>query len=70
VVRQVMTDYVEGQSEHGDAAEIFRRGLVSLDVKGVVLRNTDRAREARKILRAAGFQRTLNAIDHEIWVRS
>jgi hypothetical protein len=70
VLRQVMTDYVGGTSEHEQAAAIFRRGLSELDVKGVVLRSNDRSREARAILREAGFQRTLNAIDHEIWVRS
>jgi len=67
--RQVMTDYVEGVSDLENAASVFREGLAVLDVKGVVLRNTDRAAEAREILRAAGFERTLNAVDHEIWVR-
>jgi hypothetical protein len=70
VLRQVMTDYVGGTSDHEQAAAIFRRGLAELDVKGVVLRNNDGSREAREILREAGFQRTLNAVDHEIWVRS
>ena len=70
VLRQVMTDYVGGTSEHEQAAAIFRRGLSELDVKGVMLRSNDRSREARAILREAGFQRTLSAIDHEIWVRS
>jgi hypothetical protein len=65
-----LTEYVTGAAESDAAPEVFRRGIEALDVRGVVLRNTERAGEARKILRAAGFRRTLNAVDHEIWVRS
>jgi hypothetical protein len=67
--RLFMTQYVGGGGdvEHADAQ--FARGLRSLDIKGVLLRNTPRALTARKILARNGFKRTLRSLDYEIWVR-
>jgi len=68
-LRRFMTQYVAGGGEERNAGAHFARGLESFDVKGVLLRNSGRAIEARVILERLGFERTLQAVDHEIWVR-
>jgi len=69
-LRLFMTQYVggdDGEVENADA--LFAHGLRSFDVKGVLLRNSDLALAARKILERNQFERKLHALDHEIWVR-
>ncbi len=68
--RYLMTSYVAGVERRDDAARLFRSGLRRFDVKGVCLRKTALAEQARNILRSAGFRRSLQGADHEIWVRS
>jgi hypothetical protein len=69
-LRMFMTQYVGGGAEEQkDAAAHFARGLEVFGVKGVLLSNSGRAVEARAILERLGFERTLQAVDHEIWVR-
>jgi len=69
-LRVFMTQYVGGGAEdQKDAGAYFARGLEVFDVKGVLLRNSGRAVEARAILERLGFERTLQAVDCEIWVR-
>jgi hypothetical protein len=69
-IRHWMTSYVAGAVTEDAAASRFREGLERFDVRGVCLRNSGRAGEARSILRAAGFQRTLQGVSYELWVRS
>jgi hypothetical protein len=68
-LRMFMTQYAGGGGEAQNAGALFARGLRTFDVKGVLLRNSGRAVEARAILERLGFERTLHAVDHEIWVR-
>jgi hypothetical protein len=68
-LRMFMTQYAGGGGEDENAGTHFARGLEAFDVKGVLLRNSGRAVEARAILERLGFERTLQAVDHEIWVR-
>jgi hypothetical protein len=68
--RYVMSRYVAGVERRDDAARLFRSGLRRFDVVGVCLRKTALAEQARNILRSAGFRRSLQGADHEIWVRS
>jgi hypothetical protein len=69
MLRRLMTQYVGGEGEERNAGAHFARGLEIFGVKGVLLRNSGRAVEARAILERLGFERTLQAVDHEIWVR-
>jgi hypothetical protein len=69
-IRHWMTRYVEGSATEDAAASRFREGLERFDVRGVCLRNSGRAGEARSTLRAAGFQRRLQGLSYELWVRS
>jgi hypothetical protein len=69
-LRIFMTQYAGGGGEAQNAGAHFERGLRTFDVKGVLLRNSGRAIEARAILDRLGFERTLQAVNHEIWVRS
>jgi hypothetical protein len=69
-LRLFMTRYVGGGGgdvENADAR--FAYGLRNFDVKGVLLRNSGDALAARRILEQNDFERTLQALDHEIWVR-
>jgi hypothetical protein len=68
-LRIFMTEYVGGSSEQENAGALFARGLNAFDVRGVLLRNSGHAAEARAILERLGFKRTLQGVDHEIWVR-
>ena len=68
-LRRFMTQFAGGGGEERNAGAHFARGLETFDVKGVLLRNSGRAIEARAILERLGFERTLQAVDHEIWVR-
>jgi hypothetical protein len=68
-LRRFMTQYAGGGGEEPNAGALFAHGLRAFDVKGVLLRNSGRAVEARAILEQLGFERTLQAVDHEIWVR-
>jgi hypothetical protein len=69
-LRLFMTQYVGGGGDDVQNAEShFSYGLRNFDVKGVVLRNSGHALAARKILERNGFERTLQALDYEIWVR-
>jgi hypothetical protein len=68
-LRMFMTQYAGGGGEEQNAGAHFARGLETFDVKGVLLRNSGRAVEARAILERLGFERTLQAVDHEIWLR-
>jgi hypothetical protein len=68
--RREMTLYVGGVADADDATPRFAAGLDRFDVKAVCLRNSKYAREAREVLRRAGFERRLQSVDHEIWVRS
>jgi hypothetical protein len=67
--RWVMTLYAGGELAAAEAHEIFRRGLERYRIAGVCLKNSEHARQARSILRGAGFERTLQGVDLEIWVR-
>jgi hypothetical protein len=67
-LRMFMTRYVGGDREVEHADAHFARGLRSLDVEGVLLRNTPLAGTAREILARSGFERTLHSLEYEIWV--
>lgn len=70
-LRMLMTQYVGGGAEQvANASALFEKGLEKYHVSGVLLRNSGRAVEARRILAASGFTRELRAVDYEIWVRS
>ena len=68
--RREMTRYAGGLADADDATPRFAAGLDRFDVKAVCLRNSEYARAAREVLRRAGFERRLQSVDHEIWVRS
>jgi hypothetical protein len=68
-LRHRMTYYVAGAATE-DAAARFRDGLEHFDVRAVCLQLSEHAAEARAILRAAGFRRTLRGVSYELWVRS
>jgi len=68
--RHVMSAYAAGALLEPDAPERFRRGLERYRVRGVCLAISDLSDEARAILRGAGFERRIQGVDHEIWVRS
>ena len=68
-LRIFMTQYAGGGGDAPNAGALFARGLRTFDVKGVLLRNSGRAIEARATLERLGYERTLQAVDHEIWVR-
>lgn len=67
--RAVVTRYSEGLASGPRASLIFREGLERWNVRGVCIRNSEYASEARGILRDLGFRRTLQSTDREIWVR-
>jgi hypothetical protein len=69
-LRAFLARYAAGADEGPKAAALFRAGLAELGVGGVCLRSSPRAGEARRILRAAGFERRLGSIDYEIWTRA
>jgi hypothetical protein len=69
-LRMLMTQYVGGGAEqvpHANAQ--FEKGLEKYDISGVVLRNSGRAVEARRILEESRFSRKLHTVDYELWVR-
>jgi hypothetical protein len=69
-LRLLMTQYVGGGAEGvPNAGAHFERGLEKFDIRGVVLRNSGRAIEARRTLSANGFERELRAFDYELWFR-
>ncbi len=67
--RRSMTAYVAGKQVDERARQTFAWGLDAFDVKGVCLRNSKAAPEARRLLESAGFSRKLSATSYEIWVR-
>jgi len=70
-LRALMTQYVGGAAEGvPHAGAHFESGLEKYDIRGVLLRNSGRAVEARRILEKSGFEREMRAIDYEIWIRS
>jgi hypothetical protein len=68
--RLAITRYCAGALDFEGSHELFRKGLEFFDVKGVCLRNSAHADEARAILRASGFRRTHRSLGQEIWIRS
>jgi hypothetical protein len=68
-LRIFMTQYAGGGGDVENPHLHFARGLRVYDVKGVLLRNSERAAVARRTLARAGFERTLHSLEYEIWVR-
>ena len=68
-VRTAMSLYVDGKPVGNFTPDRFRRGLEHFDVKAVCLRNSERAPDARAVLEEAGFQRAVQGLTYEIWVR-
>jgi hypothetical protein len=69
-LRLLMTQYVGGGAEQvRDAGAYFEKGLEQFDISGVLLKNSGRAVEARRILAKNRFTRELRAVDYELWVR-
>jgi hypothetical protein len=68
--RHVISAYAAGALLEPDAALRFRRGLEHYRVMAVCLAISELSEQARAILRAEGFERRIQGVDHEIWVRS
>jgi hypothetical protein len=68
--RRWMTAIAGGELSGEAAARLFRAGLERFPVRGVCLKRTASVEPTREALRASGFRRTLQDLDHEIWVRS
>jgi hypothetical protein len=69
-LRVWMTAIAGGELTGPDSARLFRGGLERFPVRGVCLRVTPGVEPTRDALRAAGFRRSLQDPEHEIWVRS
>jgi hypothetical protein len=68
-LRVFLARYVDGLEQGPQAGAFFRAGLEHFGVSGVCLRSSPRAGEARRILRAAGFESRLGTLAWEIWTR-
>ena len=68
--RRVMLRYVEGNAIQSDAREVFRAGLDRFDVRAVVLAASPHLEETRDSLADAGFRRSVEGVEHELWVRN
>ena len=69
-LRLLMTNYATGYLDAPEDHDRFAEGLERFGVRAVLLRDSPFAARARAILRAAGFEPDLKALDHEIWLRS
>ncbi|MFI5217442.1 MAG: DUF6077 domain-containing protein [Candidatus Limnocylindria bacterium] len=69
-LRVWMTAIAGGERTGPDAGRLFRGGLERFQVRGVCLRVTPGVEATREALRAAGFRRSREDDEHEIWVRS
>ncbi len=69
-LRMLMTQYVGGGAEQvPHASADFEKGLEKYAISGVILRNSGRAVEARRILEKSRFSRKLHSVSYELWVR-
>jgi hypothetical protein len=68
LARTGMTRYVAGKALWGDQ-EKFRQGLERFAIQGVCIRHSAYRTEAQTILQQAGFQRTEDKDQYEIWIR-
>jgi hypothetical protein len=66
--RHVISAWVAGAVLAPDARERFERGLAHYRVSAVCLAISPVSEQSRAILRAAGFERRISGVDHEIWV--
>ena len=69
-LRRWMTAIAGGEVSGDDAARLFRAGLERFQVRGACLKVTPSVEPTREALRASGFRRTRQELEHEIWVRS
>lgn len=68
--RYVMTHYAGGELRHPEAPALFARGLELYGVAAACIRVSEHSETTRDILRRAGYQRRLQSLEYEIWVRS
>jgi len=69
-LRMLMTQYVGGGAEQvPHASAHFENGLERYEISGVILRNSGRAVEARRILEESRFSRIRHTVNYELWVR-
>lgn len=67
--RTLMTRFAAGDASDPQAAAVFARGLEHQHVQAVCLTLSATTPAARRILRAAGFERRLQTTDLEVWAR-
>ena len=69
-VRRVMTRYVDGTASVPEAEQIFKWGLRDYGIEGVILANSPKIEEAKRVLRASGFALVRRDNKREMWLRS
>lgn len=67
--RVLMQNFAEGTAVIPNAHVWFARGLERFDVGAVLLRSSPKTAQARRVLRASGFERGRADNEYEIWVR-
>jgi len=68
--RQWLRETLAAPERVDDAPGQFREDLTRFQVGAVCLANSPRGGTARAILSEAGFRRTIQGNDYELWVRS